>query len=176
MKNLLLSKVITLSVSICLLFTMSVMAMSYASQPSVPDADLSNPFCGQITPDCPFFDPCPEGSHIDMACAEACCRTYKSAVTNANDLACLLYENVISDYIDGLETISIESLNCLNSGVSLEICMALRQASIDLLDKDLEETKLAIRHILEGKLQRALDRYFDCLLSCPCIEDTPTPQ
>lgn len=168
MKNLL-SLALGISLGLCL--------MSFSAKPptntlvQTPSADLSNPFCGQINPPCPFFDPCEEGSHIDVDCAESCCRTYQASVTTANNLACLLYGVVLDQYTADLGQISDDFSNCLSNGVSPDICIALRQASIDILNKELAESKLGVKHILAGKLQRALNAYFNCLLACPCIQD-----
>lgn len=164
LKNLL-SLVLGVSIGLCL--------VAFSATPSVqsPSADLSNPFCGQITPPCPFFDPCEEGSHVDVTCSDSCCRTYQASVTTANNLACLLYGVVLIDYTDGLQQISDDFADCLSNGVSPDICVALRKASIAELDKGLADSKLGVQHILQAKLDRALAVYFNCLLACPCIED-----
>jgi len=139
------------------------------------DPSLDNPFCGQITPPCPFFEPCPEGSHVDRACAAACCATYQAEVKAANDAACLLYNYCLDKHLKLLTQISEDFSACLAGGVSPDICVALNRASKDAANQALAEDKLGVQHILAGRLQAALDKYFKCLLECECIEDPPQP-
>lgn len=169
-------KILNIVLSIVLACSIGLCFVPYTTQTPSLTPDLTNIFCNYVDPICPFFDPCGEESHIDMVCADLCCKTYKSSVIHAHDLACLLYNTILLDYIHDLEEISDDFTDCLNNGVSPDICAALRASSIQLLNDELAESKLAISHILEAKLDRALNAYYDCLLACDCILNPPMPE
>lgn len=169
-------KILNIVLSIVLACSIGLCFVPYTTQTPSLTPDLTNIFCHYVDTICPFFDPCQEESHIDQECADLCCKTYKSAVFNANELACLLYGTVLIDYTHDLEEISDDFADCLASGVSSDICVSLRAASIQSLNDELAESKLAVSHILEAKLDRALNAYYDCLLACDCILDPPMPE
>lgn len=129
------------------------------------------PYCNEPPAPIPFFDPCPEGSHVDKDCATKCGQQYqekmKSIMEHACDASWLLYLKLLVD----IDTAEAAEATCNASGTSQNICYQIYRNTMHKLDNQygLDRDKIAAG--VARDTQQALNDYFNCLFACPCLQN-----
>ena len=158
-----------------LLCAATVQKASYATTNLVVHDSINqyiNPYCNYNPASLivPFFDPCPEGSHIDGNCAIVCGMKYRNAVANVYRDACAEFNNLTTKVrLDMIAAYDVEHA-CILSGGIPAICQEQCSATIIKIGKDFDIDAKALQNKLALKLDEVLGNYYDCLLACPCLE------
>lgn len=133
----------------------------------------TNPYCA-IDPSSiivPFFDPCPEGSHVDRLCAAKCGSQYRNAVNKIYRNACIEFNELYSEALIAMSEAYEKQQACIASGQLVTICNEALSITIVNIDKQFSKDSKELQDRVSRDLDDVLGYYYDCLFFCPCLEN-----
>lgn len=140
--------------------------------PNVTSLDLSDwPYCNEPTPTIPFFDPCPEGSHIDRMCAAICGIDYQNSMDAVHKQACIDFLTLYLNLLKDLNQAEADRDACIAAGNNPVTCETICKQKSHSLDNQFGVDKEKLAKRVAEDSERILNDYYNCLLACPCLEN-----
>lgn len=145
-------------------------AQTPAPNPQTPNPG-PNPYCSRPLSIPPWIDNCPEDSHVDVACENACAASYTAECAAINAAACTVYDMFTSDLDKAYIKDGEDYANCIASGATPDICWALMQASDELARQRCARLQASLETRTNTDLANAYTAFLNCVAGCDCIPD-----